>query len=172
MNEEIITTEVRTIDQDGKQVGVISVNRALEMAELAGLDLVEIAPGAEPPVCRIMDFGKYRYEQTRKIREAKKHQHVIKVKEIRLHPNIEMHDYNVKLKHAMEFLKKGFKIKFGVVFRGREMLHIEHGLELVQKFVTDLKDYGAKESEIKLLGRMYLVVIAPVRSGKKSHKEE
>ena len=110
-----------------------------------------------------MDFGKYRYEQTRKDREARKHQHVIKIKEVRLHPNVEQHDYDVKLRQTINFLQKGYKVKLGVFFRGRELLHHELGAELVKKFTEDIKEFGAVESEAKMMGKNLGVVLAPVR---------
>lgn len=170
INEAIDAKEIRAIDQDGKQIGLIATSEALKMAEKEGLDLVEVAPLAKPPVCRIMDFGKYRYEQTRKDREARKHQHVVKIKEVRFHPGIEQHDYEVKLKQSISFLSKGYKIKLGIFFRGREMLHQELGKVLAERFANDLKDYGAVESDVKMIGRNLTLVLAPVRIVSKKGK--
>ena len=134
------------------------------MAEKQGLDLVEIAPNAQPPVCRIMDYGKYRYEQTKKVKEAKKKQHSFKVKEIKLRPNIEQHDYLTKLKHAQQFLEKNYKIKVSVIFRGRELAHRNIGHQTLNRFLEDIKDYGAVEMRPKDLGRDIVTVIAPTKS--------
>lgn len=139
------------------------------MAEQQGLDLVEVAPSAKPPVCRIMDYGKYRYEQTKRIREAHKHQTTIKLKEIRLRPNIETHDFETKLHHAQEFLEKRYKIRVSIFFRGRENLHKERGKEIINKFVEDLKDYGTPESPPKALGKMIIVNIGPTGKPKKKN---
>lgn len=152
------------MDGDGKQLGVLQTIEALKLAEQAGLDLVEVAPQATPPVCRIMDFGKYRYEQTKQEKEAKKKQHAIKNKEIKYRPTIEEHDYQTKLKQMIGFLDKGSKIKVTLAFRGREMAHLELGQKLLDKISKDVEGHGAVESKPKLLGRFYIMIIAPVRS--------
>ncbi len=136
----------------------------MALAEKQGLDLVEIAPNAEPPVCRIMDYGKYRYEQTKKVKEAKKKQHSFKVKEIKLRPNIEQHDYLTKLKHGQQFLEKNYKIKVSVIFRGRELAHRNIGHQTLNRFLEDIKEYGAVEMRPKDLGRDIVTVIAPAKS--------
>ncbi len=152
------------MDHEGKQLGVLTLADALKAAEQVGLDLVEVAPQAVPPVCRIMDFGKYRYEQTKQEREAKKHQHAAKTKEIKYRPTIEEHDYQTKLKQMLGFLEKGCKIKVTLTYRGREMAHLDLGQKVLEKIVKDIEGHGAVESAPKLLGRFYIMVIAPVRS--------
>lgn len=134
---------------------------ALAKAEQAGLDLVEIAPSAEPPVCKIIDFGKYRYQLTKKEKEQKKSQHQVKVKEIKLKPNTDEHDLVVKLKHAKEFIAKGNKVRVTCTFRGREMLHPEFGKRIIERICEDLSDVATPESPAKMLGRNLSVVLAP-----------
>ncbi len=131
---------------------------------MAGLDLVEVAPNGVPPVCRIMDFGKYRYEQTKQEKEARKKQHAIKNKEIKYRPTIEEHDYQTKMKQMISFLGKGSKIKVTLGFRGREMAHVELGRKLLDKIAKDVEGHGAVESMPKLFGRFYVMVVAPVRT--------
>ena len=144
-------------------MGVISIEEALKQADLSGLDLVEVAPDANPPVCRIMDYGKYVYSLTKKEKEAKKKQHVIKVKEIKLRPNIEDHDYNVKKNQAAAFLEKGNKVKVTMMFRGREMAHMEFGKKVVEQMVQDLKEVGTVEMQPKLLGKTLIMVFSALR---------
>lgn len=152
---------MRVIDRDGNQLGVLSVSEALYKAELQGLDLVEISPNAEPPVCKIIDYGKYRYQQTKKEKESKKTQHQVKVKEIKIKPNTDEHDLLTKLKHAREFLTKGNKVRITCVFRGREMQHPEIGMQSVQRMIEDLAELSTPETEPKLLGKNLSVVLAP-----------
>lgn len=140
MNEEIRAPQVRVIDEKGVQLGIMSRNDALREAEMRELDLVEVAPNATPPVCRIMDYGKYRYEQKRRAREAKKKQHVIVVKEIKLRPKIDKHDFEYKLKHIREFLSQGNKVKVSVVFRGREYEHPEFAYEVLKNVIESTRD--------------------------------
>lgn len=128
------------------------------------LDLVEVAPQADPPVCRIMDYGKYRYEQTKKEKESKKKQHSFKVKEIKLRPNIDSHDYNTKLRHGQNFLQKGYKLKITVVFHGRELAHSNIGIGMLDNFIDDLKDYGSVEMRAKNVGRTIVTVVGPLKS--------
>ncbi|NNM43022.1 MAG: translation initiation factor IF-3 [Chlamydiae bacterium] len=161
INREIRAPKVRVIDQDGKQVGVITIQEALSRAELAGLDLVEISPGAEPPVCKIIDYGKFRYQLTKKEKESKKSQHQVKVKEIKLKPNTDENDVAIKTKHSREFLLKGNKVRVTCVFRGRELQHPEFGIRIVQKVCEDLSDIATPESDPKMMGRSLSVVIAP-----------
>ncbi len=149
------------VDQDGGQLGVLTLAEALAKAELAGLDLVEIAPNAEPPVCKVIDYGKHRYQLTKKEKEQKKAQHQVKVKEIKLKPNTDEHDLQTKMKHAREFISKGNKVRLTCVFRGREMLHPEFGFKVVKKFCDDLADVAAPESPPKMLGRNLSVSLAP-----------
>lgn len=126
--------------------------------------MVEVAPDADPPVCRVMDFGKFRYEQTRKEKEARKKQHVVKIKEMKFHPNIEEHDYGVKLKHIVEFLQKGNKVKVTMVYRGRELAHQEYGKRLLDQLVLDVAAVGAVEQAPKMLGRNLFMTLGPVKS--------
>ena len=134
------------------------------MAEKQGLDLVEVAPDASPPVCRIMDYGKYRYEQTKKIKEAKKKQHFVKVKETKLRPNTDQHDFETKLKHGQAFLDKGNKIKVTIVFHGREIVHREIGEQMLIRFIDSIKDFGAVEMRPKKVGRTIMTIIGPLKS--------
>ena len=160
INEEITSSTVRLIDQNSKQVGIVSLNEALRLSELAGFDLVEIAPSVEPPVCKIMDFGKYKYELSKKEKETKKKQHVIITKEIRFRPKIEEHDFEFKARHARKFLEEGHRVKATVMFRGREMIHQEYGTRIMDKFKEELQDVARIEKEPKLEGGqliMYLV---------------
>jgi len=144
---------------------------ALSRAEQVGLDLVEIAAGAEPPVCRIVDYGKFRYEQTKKEKESKKSQHQVKVKEIKVKPNTDEHDLMTKLRHAREFISKGNKVRITCVYRGREMAHPEFGQKVVKRLCDDLADIAAPESPAKMMGRMLSVVLAP-GAKKKNHVTE
>ena len=165
INREIRAQKVRVIDHDGSQIGVLSLAEALAKAEQAGLDLVEISPAADPPVCKIIDYGKFRYQQTKKEKEQKKTQHQIKVKEIKIKPNTSEHDLLTKIKHAREFIVKGNKVKLTCVFRGREMAHPEFGEKVILRICDDLADVATPESSAKLFGRNLLVVLAP--GGKK-----
>lgn len=159
---------MRVIGHTGEQVGVLSVYEALAMAEELGLDLVEIVPGSNPPVCKIMNFGKFRYDQSKREKESKKASHQIKVKEIKLKPNIDVHDLETKTRHAREFLAGGNKVKITCTFRGREMMHPEIGEKIVQAMCQQLEDVSVIESPAKMMGRMLLVVLAP---GAKKKKE-
>ncbi len=161
INREIRALKVRVIDKDGGQVGVLTLAEALTKAEQAGLDLVEIAPSAEPPVCKIIDFGKYRYQLTKKEKEQKKSQHQVKVKEIKIKPNTDEHDLMTKMKHSREFIAKGNKVRITCVFRGREMLHPEFGMRIIDRMCEDLSDVATPESPAKMLGRNLSVVLAP-----------
>ncbi len=161
INREIRAPRVRVIDNDGNQMGVFLIGEAITRAEQIGLDLVEISPSAEPPVCKIVDYGKYRYQLTKKEREQKKGQHQVKVKELKLKPNTDEHDLCVKIKHAREFVLKGNKVRVTCVFRGREMLHPEFGQKVVHRICEDLADIATPESPPKMLGRSLSVVLAP-----------
>lgn len=152
---------MRVIGKDGEQLGILSLLEALARAEEAGLDLVEISQSSDPPVCKIIDFGKFRYQQTKKERESKKAQHQVKVKEIKLKPNTDDHDLQVKLRHAREFIMKGNKVRIVCVFRGREMMHTEFGEKAIQRMCDDLSDIAAPESPAKMLGRSLAVILAP-----------
>ena len=153
--------QIRLISAQGEQLGVVSPYEGLRLAKEAGYDLVEIVPNAEPPVCRIMDFSKYKYEQEKKEREARKRQHVIKIKEIRIKPGIEEHDYKTKLEHSRMFLKKGNKVKWTLVFHGREMAHIELGRKVIDRVIQDTVDMGEVELAPKKEGRFIYMVLTP-----------
>jgi len=145
INEEIRIPTLRLIDADGKQVGIVSIREALRLSEDRGLDLVEISPNADPPVCKILDYGKFRYQQQMKERESKKKQHVIKIKEVRFRPRIGEHDLVMKINAARRFLEDGYKVKITLMFRGREMAHVETGTELVNRILEKLADVGVPE---------------------------
>ena len=161
VNERIRTKEIRVIDEEGQQLGIMSPQKALEIARERGYDLVEVAPQANPPVCRIVDFGKYLYEQKKRAHEAKKKQVVIEVKEIKFRPATDEHDYNFKMKHAREILASGNKVKATVRFRGREITHKELGIQLLNRLESDLKESGIVEFRPKLEGMQITVVFAP-----------
>ncbi|TLS39409.1 translation initiation factor IF-3 [Pseudalkalibacillus caeni] len=161
VNEGIRAREVRLIGQDGSQIGVKSKNEALDMARNANLDLVMVAPNAKPPVCRIMDYGKYRYEQQKKEKEARKKQKIINVKEVRLSPNIEEHDFNTKLRNAKKFLEKGDKVKASIRFRGRMITHSEIGKKVLERLAEECKDIASVESKPKMEGRSMFLILAP-----------
>jgi translation initiation factor IF-3 len=153
------------ITEAGEQLGILPFREALAKAEEMGMDLVEIAPNAKPPVAKIIDYGKLRYHQAKKEKESKKAQVVIKVKEIKLKPNIDVHDFQTKLKHAREFILKGNKVRLTIMFRGREMLHLDLGQEVVKNFCDELADIAIVEATPKLMGRTMTTVLSP--SGKK-----
>lgn len=161
VNERIRVPEVRLIDTGGEQIGIVSTREALKIALDKGYDLVEIAPTAKPPVCKIMDYGKYKYELSKKAKSAKKKQHVIHLKEMRLRPKIEEHDYHFKLKHVQEFLEKGNKVKVFVEFRGREMTRQELGRKILERLEEDLKDLGIVEQKAKFEGRSLSMTFTP-----------
>lgn len=161
VNGKIRAREVRVIGIDGSQAGVMSLNDAISLARRHGVDLVEVAPNATPPVCRVVDFGKFRYEQSKKEKESKKHQHANKVKEIQLSPNIDPHDFGVKLTHAIDFLCEEMKVKLSLRFRGREMAHQEFGFQVVNKFISETAPYGHADSPPKLTGRAINVMLSP-----------
>lgn len=152
---------MRVIDKDGSQLGIITVQEAMAQAELAGLDLVEIAPNAEPPVCKIIDYGKYRYQITKKDKEGKKSQHQVKVKEIKIKPVTDDHDIQIKIKHAREFLLKGDKVRVTCSFRGRELAHPEIGHRAVKGICEALADISTPEVEPRLTGKTLSTVLAP-----------
>jgi translation initiation factor IF-3 len=152
---------VRVIDQEGEQVGVVTIEEANTIASEASLDLVEISPNAEPPVCRIMDYGKYRFEESKKLQTARKKQKQTQVKEIKFRPGTDIGDYNIKLRKLIAFLEEGDRTKVTLRFRGREMAHQELGLELLQRVKADLEEYGTVEQEPKMEGRLMVMVLAP-----------
>ena len=164
INEEIRDKEVRVIGADGSQVGIMSAKDALALAEKSNLDLVKIAPGANPPVCKIMDYGKFRFEQAKREKEAKKNQKVMEIKEIRLSMNIDTGDFNTKVNHALKFLRDGNKVKVSIRFRGREMAHTDNGLVIMQRFAEACAENGQVEKAAKLEGRQMLMFLVPKAS--------
>ncbi len=168
VNGKIRAREVRVIGLDGKQLGVLQLGEALNLARANGVDLVEIAPNATPPVCRVVDFGKYRYEQAKREKESKKHQHATKVKEVQLSPKIDPHDLGVKIQHAIDFLCEDMKVKVTLKFRGREMAHTEFGFQVIRKFLTEITPYGHQDFEPKLIGRGINVMISPLPRNKRA----
>jgi translation initiation factor IF-3 len=161
VNERIRVPQVRVIADDGQQVGVLPVREALTLAQSKGLDLVEVSPTARPPVCRIMDYGKFKYEQNRRARKAKKKQHQMQLKEIKMRPKIEEHDYGFKMEHAREFLLSRDKVKVTVTFRGREIAHQDIGYRLIQKVIAGLADVSSVESSPRSEGRTINAVLMP-----------
>jgi len=166
INRQIRALKVRVISSDGRQIGIMAPLEALKIAEDEGLDLVEISPNAQPPVCKIVDYGKFKYHQMKKEKESKKAQHQIKVKEIKFKPNIDTHDFMTKEKRAREFIEKGYKVRVTCTFRGREMLHVEVGEKVVQQLIDDLKDVAVNEGSLKLIGKNISTVLIPT-TGKK-----
>ena len=162
MNDAINSPEIRLIGPEGENVGVVSPRRAMELAERAGLDLVEISPNAAPPVCKIMDFGKYKYEQQKRESEARKKQKIIEVKEIKFRPNTDTHDYDVKMRNVFKFLENGDKVKITMRFRGREMAHQNLGRELLERVAEDVKEHGKVENIPKMEGRQMTMMIGPL----------
>ena len=158
---------MRVIDSDGKQLGVISTSQALAAAQQQGCDLVEVAPNATPPVCRIVDFGKFKYEQEKREREARKHQHASKLKEIKIRLNIDPHDYETKVNHMRDFLGDGMKVKVTMMLRGRENAHPEYGNKLMHKIIEDVQGCGRAEVMPKLMGRSITMMVSPMRGAKK-----
>jgi translation initiation factor IF-3 len=168
VNGKIRAREVRVIGNDGRQLGVLSLGEALNMARAIAVDLVEVAPNAVPPVCRLVDFGKYRYEQAKRDKESKKHQHATKVKEVQLSPKIDPHDLQVKLDHAVDFLCEDMKVKVTLKFRGREMAHTEFGFQVIHKFLELVAPYGHQDFEPKLIGRGINLMISPLPRNKRA----
>ena len=164
MNEKITASEVRVIDQDGEQVGIVTIDEAKGIASEVNLDLVEISPNAEPPVCRIMDYGKFRFEENKKLQTAKKKQKQTQVKEIKFRPGTDIGDYNIKLRKLIAFLEDGDRTKVTLRFRGREMAHQDLGLELLLRVKADLEPFGTVEQEPKMEGRLMVMVLAPNRN--------
>ena len=161
INRQIRISPIRVIGPEGDQLGILPVDEAIAMAEEQGLDLVEVAPTARPPVCRIMDYGKFKYEEARKARAAKKKQHHIQVKEVKFRPSIEPHDFEFKVKHAMQFLEEGNKVKATMMFRGRQMAHPEIGRDVLMRVAEALNELGKIESHPSLEGRNMTMVLAP-----------
>lgn len=174
VNERILynTQDVRVVGPNSEQYGVLPVSQALAKAREVGLDLVEVAPGATPPVCRILDFGKFRYEEAKKTRAAKAKQHVIKIKELKLHPKTDINDYTYRLERGKEFLAKGYKLKVTIVFRGRELAHVEYGSRWLKQMETDLDGIAVIDSPVKREGRSISAVFSPSKKGVKPKPEK
>ena len=167
INDKIRTKQVRVIDEEGEQLGIMTPQDALREAEERGVDLVEVAPNANPPVCRIMDYGKYRYQQSKRAKESKKNQHTISVKEIKYRPKIDIHDFDYKTNHVREFLSEGNKVKVTIMFRGREMAHPEFGQEILGRVVEATRDITTDPpdaSRLRLEGRNMSMVLTPAKS--------
>jgi translation initiation factor IF-3 len=158
---------VRVIDDEGQQLGVLSPQEALQIARTRSRDLIEIVPNADPPVCKIMDFGKYKYELAKKEKLQRKHQHVAQVKEIRFHPNTDVHDFEFKTRHARRFIEDGHKVKATVVFKGREITYQEQGRDVLDRFTEKLTDIAKIDQPMKLEGRHLIMIFAPDKSAKK-----
>ena len=162
INEEIRVREVRLIDETGENRGIVSIQEALRIADDAGLDLIEISPQATPPVCKVLDFGKYKYEMQKRKAEAKKNQKIVETKELKLRPMIETHDYEVKVKQAKKFLAEGNKVKFTMRFKGRELSANDMGKNVLMRLVDDLENVAKIESEPKLEGKQMMMIVAPL----------
>ncbi len=171
LNEEISARECRLIGYDGTQMGIYPVAQAQQVADGEGLDLVEIAPNADPPVCRIMDYGKFKYDQEIKAKQARKNQSKIETKEMKFRPKIDVGDYTTKKKHVLRFLDAGNKVKITIMFRGREMAHPEQGLTILERLADDLKDQAVIETQPKMEGRNMHMLIAPLPAAAKKKKE-
>ncbi|MDR6307733.1 translation initiation factor IF-3 [Pacificitalea manganoxidans] len=161
VNERIRASEIRLIGPEGQNVGVVTPERAMELAQQVGLDLVEISPNATPPVCKIMDFGKFKYEQQKRESEARKKQKIIEVKEVKFRPNTDHHDYEVKMRNVVRFLENGDKVKVTLRFRGREMAHQNLGRDLLERVAADVKELGKVENMPKMEGRQMVMMIGP-----------
>ena len=163
VNEKIRAREVRLIGADGNNVGGVSINEALNMARDAGLDLLEIAPQSNPPVCKIMDYGKWKYEEQKKLKEAKSNQKVVETKELKIRPNIDVHDFDVKMKSAKRFIEDGNKVKFSVRFKGREITNQESGLSLLNRIKEELGDTIKVDKEPLMEGRQMIMFVSPAK---------
>lgn len=161
VNEEIRHREVRVVNNDGDQIGIMALKKGLNLAKERGLDLVEVAPNANPPVCRILDYGKYKYEQAKKAKQAKKNQNVMNVKEVQMSVKIEEHDFNVKVDMAKRFLNDKDKVKVKIKFRGREITHKDLGYDLMEDFYAELEDMAKMETKPKMEGRNMLMILTP-----------
>ena len=160
-NERIKALDVQVIGSEGNNLGVMQLKQAIQLARDEGLDLIEISPNANPPVCKIMDIGKYKYDLQKKANKAKKNQRISNLKELKLRPGTEVHDYNFKIKNAKKFLTKGDKVKFTVKFKGREMQHIQLGKDLMERIIADTKEIGQVEVRPKFEGRQMIMIIQP-----------
>ena len=160
-NHRIRSLDVQVINSSGQNLGVLPIKKAIEVAKSEGLDLIEISPNANPPVCKIMDMGKYKYDMQKKANKAKKNQKIASLKELKLRPGTEIHDYNFKIKNAKKFLTKGDKVKFTVKFKGREMQHVELGKNLMDRIIADVKDIGKVEVMPKFEGKQMIMIVQP-----------
>lgn len=160
VNDRIRADQVRVVDPKGNH-GIYAIEDALQMADDQDLDLVEISPGADPPVCKIMDYGKFKYEQQKKEKEARKKQHTVELKEIRFRPHTDTHDFNFKTKHAKGFLESGHKVKAYVQFRGRDIIYKDHGMEVLARFITELEDLAKIDQAPKMEGRRMTTILSP-----------
>ena len=160
-NERIRSLDVQVINSSGENLGILPIKKAIEVAKNDGLDLIEISPNDNPPVCKIMDIGKYKYDMQKKASKAKKNQRISVLKELKLRPGTEIHDYNFKIKNAKKFLAKGDKVKFTVKFKGREMQHVQLGKDLMERIIADTKDIGQVEVNPKFEGRQMIMIIQP-----------
>jgi translation initiation factor IF-3 len=161
VNHQIRVPEVRVIDADGSQAGIMTTSDALRLALQRGLDLIEVAPNAEPPVCRVTDFGKYKYDLEKKEKQARKHQSQTRVKEVKFHPSCDEHDYMTKLRHIRDFLGEGHRVKLTLMYRGRELAHEEIGYQLVHRVVKDVQDLGTGERTPERMGRSLIMMLIP-----------
>ncbi len=172
VNRDIRSPKVRLVSEEGEQLGIFTLPDALAKAEEMGMDLVEIAPTAIPPVCKVIDYGKFRYQQTKKEKNLRKTSSQTKLKEIKLKPNIDKNDLNTKIAHAKEFIEKGYKVKFTCMFRGREIVFVDHGREVLKKVSSALEDIGQVEAEPKLYGKTLSMMIAPLGKDRKPKEKE
>ncbi len=163
VNREIRANQVRLVGEDGEMIGVVGIREALEQAEKAGLDLVEISPNAEPPVCKILDFGKYKYETKKRLHDAKKKQKITLIKEMKFKPNIGQGDFDVKLRKIKEFLQEGDKVKVSLWFKGREIVHNEIGMKLFNRILEDITDIAKVESSPKMEGKQIIMILSPLQ---------
>ena len=164
VNEQIRVPKIRLVDENGEMVGVVTVQEGLRRADAAGLDLVEVSPNAEPPVCKILNYGKYKYELQKKANEARKKQKVTEVKELKIRPGIEQHDYDVKLRAAKKFLENEDKVKFTLRLRGREMAHIDLALQVLTRLKADLAEFAKVEQEPKMEGKQAIMMLVPAKT--------
>ena len=165
INGQVRDKEIRLIDSDGSQLGILSSKEAQKIANTQNLDLVKIAPQAKPPVCKIMDYGKYKFELNKREKEAKKKQHVVNIKEVRISPSIDQHDFNTKANHALKFLRSGDKVKVTVRFRGREVMHASLGKELLERFAKQVEELGIVEKPAKLEGKNMTMILVSKQTG-------
>ena len=164
LNEDILDKEIRLIGAEGQQLGIMSSQEALKIADEQGLDLVKISPQAVPPVCKLMDYGKYRFEQTKRDKEAKKNQRIVEIKEVRMSPGIDVNDFNVKVRNAQKFIADGNRVKVSVRFRGREMAHTDIGRDLLNQFAEQCAEVANMDKSAKLEGRMMSIFLSPKTS--------